>query len=499
MPNRYPPEEIVPALTHHNREARRYAAMILGVRQDDQLVPFLADLLHSGPVPARRAAAHALGVPTRPFLAADRAVWPAPTIDRLAVRSLTASLEDVDAAVRTNAARSLGDLCYFADRAARYRDETNSDLVRSDTVALPLINALQDPVATVRTQAAISLSALAIPAALLPLIPLLQDPDREVRAAAAFAAGKLGAPQSLPVLLEILRNGPREARRQAAVSLRFLGDAAAVPALMDALTDPSRSVREQAAVALGHLGDSQAVPALVNALTDANIMAEERRALREYLLTALGNLGDRQAVPSLIRALDDYDRNVRRAAILALGQLGGPQAEDALIRIVGQNMYDPRGDSDVRPVIRELESMGSVRAMPILRLVIEEGHQRWVPLAACALRQLGDTITAGDMVERLSSRSSEDRLRAVLSLPALVGGDALPQLRHALADDDATVRAAAARQLGRLGDQSIVPFLTAALQDENEEVREAARASLDVLAEHPGHRPLPQGKEPDTE
>lgn len=494
MSNRYPPEEIVPALTHHNREARRYAAMMLGVRQDEQLVPFLADLLHSGPVPARRAAARALGVPTRPFLAADRAVWPAPTIDRLAVRSLTASLEDVDAAVRTNAARSLGELCFFADRAARYRDETNSDLVRSDTVALPLINALQDPVAAVRTQAATSLNVLAIPGALPALIALLQDPDREVRVAAAFAAGRLGAPQSLAALLEILRDGPREARRQAAVSLRFLGDAAAVPALMDALADPSRSVREEAAVALGHLGDPQAVPALVNALTDANIMAEERRALREYLLTALGNLGDRRAVPSLIRALDDYDRNVRRAAILALGRLGGPQAEDALIGIVRQNMYDPRGDSDVRQVIWELENMGSVRAMPVLRLVIEEGHQRWAPLAAGALRQLGDTITAGDMVEWLSSRSSEDRLRAVLSLPALVGQDALPQLRHALADDDATVRAAGARQLGRLGDRSVIPFLTDALQDEDEGVRKAARGSLDLLAQHPGHGPLPQGQ-----
>ena len=496
MSSRYPPEEIVPALTHHNREARRYAAMILGVRQDDQLVPFLADLLQSGSVPARRAAAFALGEPTRPFLAADRAVWPAPTIDRLAVRSLTASLEDVDAAVRTNSARSLGDLCYFADRAARYPGETNSDLLRSDDVALPLISALQDPVAAVRTQAAISLSALAIPAALPALIALLGDPDREVRVAAAIVAGKLGAPQSLAALLEILRNGPREARRQAAVSLRFLGDAAAVPVLMDALADPSRSVREQAAVALGHLGDPQAVPTLVNALTDANIMAEERRALRECLLTALGNLGDRQAVPSLIRALDDYDRNVRRAAILALGQLGGPQAEDALIRIVGRNMYDPRGDSDVRPVIRELESMGSVRAMPILRLVIEQGHERWVPAAACALRQLGDTITAGDMVEWLNSRDSDDRLRAVLSLPALVGQDALPQLRHALADDDATVRAAAARQLGRLGDRSVIPFLTDALEDEDEEVRRAARGSLDLLAELRGRRPLPQDGEP---
>ena len=156
MSNRYPPEEIVPVLTHHNREAKRYAAMMLGVRQDDQLVPFLAALLQSESVPARRAAAHALGTPTRLVLAPDRAVWSAPAIDRLAVESLTASLGDADALVRANSARSLGDLCRFAERTARYRDETTLDLLRSDTVVLPLINALQDPVAMVRTQAAIS-------------------------------------------------------------------------------------------------------------------------------------------------------------------------------------------------------------------------------------------------------------------------------------------------------------------------------------------------------
>lgn len=142
MSNRYPPEEIIPALTHRNREVRRYAAMMLGVGADDQLVPFLADLLQSGSVPARRAAALALGTPTGPVLALDRTAWSAPTIDRLAVEGLTASLGDPDALVRANSAHGLGALGRFADRRAWRRDEPMLDLLRSDTVALPLINAL---------------------------------------------------------------------------------------------------------------------------------------------------------------------------------------------------------------------------------------------------------------------------------------------------------------------------------------------------------------------
>ena len=497
MLNRCPPEEIVPALAHRNRQVKLYAAMILGVRQDDQLVPFLADLLKSESVPARRVAAEALGTPTGSLLGPNRAAWSAPTIDRLAVQSLTTSLRDADAVVRANAARSLGALCRFAHRTGRHRDEPNFDLLRSDDVALPLINALRDPVAMVRIQVATSLSGLAIPAALPVLIPLLQDPNREVRDAAAFAAAKLGARQSLPILLEILRDGPRDARRQAAASLRLVGDAEAVPALMDALSDRSRSVQEEAAATLGHLGDPRAVSSLMNALTVTNIMAEERRSLREALFTALGALGDRQAVPAIIRGLDDYDKNVRAAAISALARLGGYEAEDALIGLVDRDMYDDRAGSAVRQVAHALAGMGVARAMPVLRLVIEEGRQQFVPIAARVLGQLGDTITAGDMVEWLSSPDSEHRVRAVLALPALLGRDAVPQLLHALADHHARVRATAAGQLGRLGDQSVVPFLTEALKDQDEEVRRAARDSLDLFADL-GRRSVAQSPEPDT-
>ena len=154
-------------------------------------------------------------------------------------------------------------------------------------------------------------------------------------------------------------------------------------------------------------------------------------------------------------------------------QLGDPAAAPSLIAALNQ----PDGEADNY-------SYQVNRAAP-------------VRAAAQALGQLGDTITAGDLLEWLNSPDSDYRLRAVLALPALVGRDALPQLRHALADHDATVRAAVARQLGRLGDRSVIPFLADALQDEDEGVRKAACASLDVLAERPGHRPLPQRQEPE--
>ena len=435
MLNQYPPEEIVPALGHHNGRVRRYAAMMLGIGDDKQLVNFLVGMLQSDSPAARRAGARALGISIRPFSDPGRAARSVPdAVDRLAVESLTAALRDPDFLVRAHAA----------------------DALRTFSVSE------------------------ALPA----LLPMLQDPEEEVRIAAAVTAGDLGAPESLPVLLEALRHGASHRRRQAAASLRALGDAAAVPTLMDALTDPNRAVQEQAAVALGSLGDPRAVPALIDALGAPNIMTEECKGLREYLVNALGRLGDRRPVPALIRALKDYDKHVRDAALSSLVKLGGPQAEDALIDLVDKTIFDARPDISIRVAIRSLGRMGVVRAMPTLRLAMEEGRLELAPVAACALRQLGDSITAGDMLAWLSSTNSDRRLRAVLTLPALVDRVALPHLRSALCDSDAAVRAAAARQLGRLGDGSAVPVLTEVLQGEGEvdEVCEAIRGALASLA-----------------
>ena len=154
---------------------------------------------------------------------------------------------------------------------------------------------------------------------------------------------------------------------------------------------------------------------------------------------------------------------------------------------MGRNIFRARPDISAGAAIRKLGSMGVVRAMSMLRLAMEQGQLEWAPVAARALRQLGDTITAGDMLAWLRSPCSRRRRRAVLALPALVDRDALPHLLSALGDGDAAVRAAAARELGQLDYGSAIPVLTDALQGEGEveEVREAIRGALAFLAKGP--------------
>ena len=85
-----------------------------------------------------------------------------------------------------------------------------------------------------------------------------------------------------------------------------------------------------------------------------------------------------------------------------------------------RNIFRARPDISAGAAIRKLGSMGVVRAMPMLRLAVEQGQLELAPASARILRQLGDTITAGDMLAWLSSPRSRRPLRAVLALPALV-------------------------------------------------------------------------------
>ena len=151
-------------------------------------------------------------------------------------------------------------------------------------------------------------------------------------------------------------------------------------------------------------------------------MAKDRRGLREDLVNALGLLARPQAVPALIRALDDYEKHVHGAAVSSLARLGTRQAEGTLIDLVDRNKFRARLDIDAWTAIRKLGSMGMALTTPMLRLAVEQGQLELTPAAARALRQLGDAITAGDMLAWLSSSCSRRRLRAVVVFPRWLTG-----------------------------------------------------------------------------
>src|SRR5262249_30345783 len=161
-----------------------------------------------------------------------RSAWQA------AVPDLIAALSDEDAEVRDLSARTLGQLGPEAEAAlpalatvaASDRDEGGRRMAERGRRSIASIEALEDPRAEVRLQAAWTLgrcgwaAARAVPA----LVETLKDEDLHVRVEAATSLGLIGsdARAALPALREVERaDGEESVRDAAAGALKAIGAA----------------------------------------------------------------------------------------------------------------------------------------------------------------------------------------------------------------------------------------------------------------------------------
>ena len=198
--------------------------------------------------------------------------------------------------------------------------------------------------------------------------------------------------------------------------------------------------RREAARQLGELRAVEGVPLLAEAVESAD------RDLALSAIVALGLIGSpsEPAVGPLAAALDDSDPRIKIAATKALIEIGPPG-----IRKIVHGLRDSREFTRASSVfLREhLIGMGS-EAVPVFAAALEAKHPRLRISAALALTQLGEAARG-----------------------------AIPSLRVALRDDDASVRGAAVRALGAIGPDS-ASSLGPSLGDEDRWVRKWAVEAL---------------------
>lgn len=438
---------------------------------------------------------------------------PAPSQDplKLPVLTLRDALTDVSAAVRTQAARSLGRIGAPAEEAApdliallKDADETVrceaaeslGKIKGSEAAAVDaLIGLLQDPTSSVKASAARALGALreaaapAVPA----LVPLLQDQDDSVRTAAAEAIARVGSLNEAATdsLVEGLASPDNVVRAQTAQALGTIGVSAqeAAPALVEALTDPNDRVRAKAARALGKIGEGAAdvaVPSLVRALRDQDNWVSALAA------EALGQMGDSadEAVPALMRALLHINPQVRGNAAESLGKMGtaAVQARRAL-----ESAFRDEEGSVRCQAVRALGALGPSKASwQVVLSGLCDADPQVRSAAVDAMGQWGETAFSSNgaalssLMPLLDDANDQVKIQTAQVLPRLAGPtpDVIDGLcRQLLEDDSVLVQFQAAQALSRLGTAAAAaggPLLRAA-QTMEVTVREQAMRAIAMI------------------
>ena len=294
-----------------------------------------------------------------------------------------------------------------------------------------------------------------------PLIFALKDPMAEVRTAAALALGPFQDVRTVEPLIKLLRDPVALVRATAVQALENLSDTRVVKELVDSLTDSDASVRLRAVSSLDRLG----------------WVPEDESARKAHIL-ASGNL-DRVAelgadgIKPLVDLIDNGPPEKQLSAIKALSSIHDPRVPNLMLEMLGKNnnmvrlvaldtlerLADPSAFESVARLLTD--SASNIRAAAVVTVASCDGS-RAVPL----------------IVDLLRDASWEVRFEAVKTLGRLGDARAVEGLCRVLQDKDHDVRESAANALGRIGDVRAIPSLVLALMDLQSFVRTSAHNAL---------------------
>ena len=200
---------------------------------------------------------------------------------------------------------------------------------------------------------------------------------------------------------------------------------------------------------------------------------------RREAVYALSGLADDRALFPIIRALRDASPHVRRAAAETLGTSNSHKAVISLI----QTLMDE--DRNVRETAAE--ALGHLGDMAIPDLIKNLGNSEWLVRlgAVVALRvSSGSLPTLDPVLSLLSDESLYVRREAVKTLGRIGDNSVVPYLIQATKDADAGVRLRAVRAVAKLGiPDEIVPVLKRCIEDTDGAVRVRAAEELKKIQE----------------
>ena len=277
------------------------------------------------------------------------------------------------------------------------------------------------------------------------LIQRLGDDDLGVVAAASVALGNLGTEAARAALLEQLEDESETIRTAAAEGLIL----AAEQLLSASDVDGAISIYDQVRHADVH---PQRIRegirgAIVARQTDGIPLLVEQLQSDETSLFGLGlqvsrELPGAEVTEALIKQLAQASPDRQAKLILALADRTDGDVLPAVLAVADE------GDGEVRVVaIEVLGSIGDASCLPILLKAAIDNTPNVSEAAIDSLERLSDATIDQAVVQRLGSANGKTR-HVLLRLVGMRRLEAIDELRKAIDDTDAQIRAAAITALG---------------------------------------------------
>lgn len=296
---------------------------------------------------------------------------------------------------------------------------------------------------------------------------LLADLDPSMRSNAIRrlrAGGPLAVARAAADIQARLVDPDATVRAAAARAMKTLGTAglAAAPALLERLRDPDAAVRATAVGALGAMmaGRERAamhiLPKIIELQGDRQVNVRQAVAI---VLQSLGETAYTGRLAVLRRRLlsTSWRMRARAAEGIALKGAAGVAAQEELIRCLSDLSGAVRAAA-----ARALGAQGELARVAVPELVnLSRDPNAYVRVAAIeALATIGANapMTTPALVAGMSDHSPNVRAAALhtASTLAIVDDSLLASIEHAIADEDAVVRPAAALALASLGSQQFL-------------------------------------------
>ena len=270
----------------------------------------------------------------------------------------------------------------------------------------------------------------------------------------------------VPALLERLESDEVAVSKKAAIALGYLRSPSAIAPLIAATANPHRQIYWQSASALSWIGSNEAISALVKLLRNPSIQVQAASA------KALGR-ASLPAVSPLVEALKKSDDMVKVHAAHSLGQINSPLAVTSLIEAL------ENGSKSVR--LESAWALGQIKS-PLsansLANLLQDNDISVQSQAVQSLKNIGVPAIL-PVSKMLNNSSSHTRSVAARTLGQIGMEEVVPLLAQVLKDDEyAYVRCDAALALGQIGTHDAVFYLSQALKDRDRSVRSAVLRAL---------------------